>query len=471
MRYLLAFFILGVFSALHATCEPHSLDEFIASEMDAAGLPGMAYAVVDNGISVSGAHGVVDIRSEEAVTPDTPFQLASISKSITAVAILQLVESGNVALDGELSLYLDVFRDSPGGAITLRQLLSHTSGYSTLQGNETEVDNPGNEDALTRQAALIASWSPAYAPASRWDYSNANYVLLGAVIETISELKYDQYIESMILQPIGMENSFVGDGGTYDNVAIGHKPWFGRKRPTKDSQTKTARASAPGGGIIASANDLALYLDVLLNGEDDIVSAESKELMMQPANDQARFYGLGWMLNPRDGTVYHTGTNPGIETIAIMVPAKRKGAVILVNAGSGMGFGETGNLINGVSAHALGWDFIRDQSSWGRKSLFLTFALLPLLFSVAAAQVWFQRNGLREKSGAFGLFSLWFPLLMTVALAWISVSLIPNLFGVSLRSLGVFSPDLSIALLSTGLMGVIWAVFRLCVYYSAKLRS
>lgn len=471
MRYLLAFFILGVFSALHATSEPHSLDEFIASEMDAAGLPGMAYAVVDNGISVSGAHGVVDIRSEEAVTPDTPFQLASISKSITAVAILQLVESGNVALDGELSLYLDVFRDSPGGAITLRQLLSHTSGYSTLQGNETEVDNPGNEDALTRQAALIASWSPAYAPASRWDYSNVNYVLLGAVIETISELNYDQYIESMILQPIGMKNSFVGDGGTYDNVAIGHKPWFGRKLPTKDSQTKTARASAPGGGIIASANDLALYLEILLNGEDDIVSAESKELMMQPANDQARFYGLGWMLNPQDGTVYHTGTNPGFETIAIMVPAKRKGAVILVNAGSGMGFGETGNLINGVSAHALGWDFIRDQSSWGRKSLFLTFALLPLLFSVAAVQVWFQRNGLREKSGAFGLFSLWFPLLMTVALAWISVSLIPNLFGVSLRSLGVFSPDLSIALLSTGLMGVIWAVFRLCVYYSAKLRS
>lgn len=471
MRYLLAFFILGVFSALHATSEPHSLDEFIASEMDAAGLPGMAYAVVDNGISVSGAHGVVDIRSEEAVTPDTPFQLASISKSITAVAILQLVESGNVALDGELSLYLDVFRDSPGGAITLRQLLSHTSGYSTLQGNETEVDNPGNEDALTRQAALIASWSPAYAPASRWDYSNANYVLLGAVIETISELKYDQYIESMILQPIGMKNSFVGDGGTYDNVAIGHKPWFGRKRPIKDSQTKTARASAPGGGIIASANDLALYLEILLNGEDDIVSAESKELMMQPANDQARFYGLGWMLNPRDGTVYHTGTNPGFEAIAIMVPAKRNGAVILVNAGSGMGFGETGNLINGVSAHALGWDFIRDQSSWGRKSLFLTFALMPLLFGVGAVQVWFQRNGLREKSGAFGLFSLWFPVLMTVALAWISVSLIPNLFGVSLRSLGVFSPDLSIALLSTGLMGVIWALFRLCVYYSAKLRS
>ena len=471
MRYLLAFFILGVFSALHATSEPHSLDEFIASEMDAAGLPGMAYAVVDNGISVSGAHGILDIRSEEAVTPDTPFQLASISKSITAVAILQLVESGHVELDGELSRYLDIFQDSPGGTITLRQLLSHTSGYSTLQGNEADVESPGNEDALTRQVALIASWAPAYVPASRWDYSNANYVLLGAVIEAVSELKYDQYVESMILQPIGMENSFVGDGGTYDNVAIGHKPWFGSKRPTKDSQTRTARASAPGGGVIASANDLALYLEMLLNGEDDIISADAKELMMRPSSDQAPFYGLGWMLNPHEGTVYHTGINPGFETIAILLPSERKGVVVLVNAGGGMGFGETGNLINGVSAHALGWDFVRDQSSWGRKSLFLTFALLPLLFGVGAVQVWFQRKGLREKSGVFGLFSLWFPLLMTVALAWISASLIPNLFGVSLRTLGVFSPDLSIVLSATAVTGLVWAVCRLLVYYSANVRS
>ena len=470
MRYFLTFVIFGVFSALHATSEPHSLDEFVTSELEAAGLPGMAYAIVDNGISVSGAHGEVDIRTGEAVTPDTPFQLASISKSFTAVAILQLVESERVELDGELSLYLDVFEGRPGGAITLRQLLSHTSGYSTLQGNETDLENPGSEDALTRQAALIASWAPAYPPVSRWDYSNANYVLLGAVIEAVSELKYDQYVESRILQPVGMKNSFVGDGGTYDNVAIGHKPWFGRKRPTKDSQTRTARASAPGGGVIASANDLALYLETLLNGEDDIISAESKKLMMQPASDQAPYYGLGWMLNPQDGTVYHTGTNPGVETIAIMVPADRKGVVVLVNAGSGLGFGETGDLINGVSAHALGWDFVRDQSSWGRKSLFLTFALLPFLFGFGAIQAWLQRKGLRAKSGPFGLFSLWFPLIMTVALAWISVSLIPNLFGVSLSTLGVFSPDLAIALLSTGLMGIVWAVLRLCVYYSAKIR-
>lgn len=470
MRYLLTFVILGVFSAFYASGEPHSLDEIIAFELDAAGLPGVAYAALDNGKSVSGAEGLVDVRTGKAITPDTPFQLASISKSFTAVAILQLIESGRAELDGEVSLYLDVFQDSPGGGITLRQLLGHTSGYSTRQGNEIDVENAGSADALTRQVALIASWAPAYEPNSRWDYSNANYVLLGAVIEAISGLKYDQFVEAKILEPIGMMNSFVSDGRTYDNVAIGHKPWFGRKRPTKDVETKTTRASAPGGGVIASANDLALYLDMLLNGENDIISAESKKLMMQPVSDQSPFYGLGWMLNPQNGTVYHSGTNPGVETIAIMVPTERKGVVVLVNAGSGMGFGETGNLINGVAAYALGWDFVRDQSGWGRKFLFLTFVLSPLLFIIGAIQVCLKPEGLRAKSGLIGVFSLWFPLFMTIALAWISVSLIPNLFGVSLRTLSVFSPDFSIILLTTAVTGLFWATCRLLIYYSAKAR-
>ncbi|MEO1552968.1 MAG: serine hydrolase domain-containing protein [Pseudomonadota bacterium] len=471
MQYLLALVALGVSIALQASGAASPLDDFIASELDAASLPGVSYAIVDNGTTVSGAQGIADLRTGKALAPDTPFQLASISKSFTAIAILQLVETGDVALEGELSLYLDDFRDSPAGAISIRQLLSHTSGYSTRQGNDTHVDRPESKDALSRQVERIARWSPAYAPGSRWDYSNANYVLLGAVIETMSGLKYDQYVETNIIEPIGMRNSFVGDGGTYDSVAIGHKPWFGHKRPAKDRNTKTVRAGAPAGGVIASADDLALYLQTLLNGEDDIISAEHKALMMQPANEQSPYYGLGWMLNPQDGTVYHTGTNPGTETLAILQPEAGKAVVVLVNAGSGMGFGETGNLINRISAYGLGRDFLRDESSWGRKSLFLTFALLPLIFLIGTVQAWRRRSGLRAKSGASGAFSLWFPVLVTSVLAWVSYALIPGLFGVSLNTLGIFSPDLAIALFATAVTGLIWSVFRLFIFYGGRVRT
>jgi CubicO group peptidase (beta-lactamase class C family) len=470
MQYLLASIATMFAVWFQAGSDLQPLEGFIEAELSAAGLPGVSYAVVENGEVISGANGEAYLGSGARVTPDTPFQLASISKSFTAVAILQLVEAGQVELDGSLSKYLDAFKASPGRAITIRQLLGHTSGYSTLQGNETHVERANSEDALSRQIQRIAPWVPAAAPGEQWDYSNANYVLLGGVIESVSGLKYDQFVETNILEPVGMNNSFVGDGGTYSGVAVAHKPWFGGKRPAKDADTITARASAPAGGVIASAHDLGLYLEMLLNGRDDIISADNKALMMHPASDQAPNYGLGWMLNVHNGTVYHTGLNPGTETLAILVPAERKGVVVLVNASSGLGFGETSNLMNGISATALGRDFVPDRSSWGRKSLFLTFALLPLLFLVGAIQAWFGRGGLREKSGAFGLFSLWFPFVMTCALAWVSVALIPNLFGVSLSTLGVFSPDLALVLFATAAAGLIWAVFRLLVYYSAMIR-
>lgn len=469
MHIFLALVALCASFALHASAAEPDLDAFVASELKASGLPGVSYAIIDGEIVKSGADGVADLRTGAPIRPDTPFQLASISKSFTAVAILQLADAGEVALDGDVAGYLDVFEDRPGAAITIRQLLAHTSGYSTLQGNSTHIDGLESEDALSKQIERIAAWTPAHGPGTQWDYSNANYLILGGVVEAVSGLKYDQYVETRILEPIGMTNSFVGDGGVYEGIAIGHKPWFGGKRPAKDRSTSTSRQGASAGGVIASAEDLALYLGMLLNGRDDIISADSKALMMQPASAQAPYYGLGWMLNPQEGAVYHTGTNPGVETIAILHPAEGKAVLVLVNAGSGMGFGETRNLISGIIAHGLGGDFVRDQSSWGRKSLFLTFALLPLLFGVGTIQAWRRRTGLRAKAGLPGMLSLWFPALITVILAWVCVFLLPNLFGVSLGTLGVYSPDLSLSLMATAVTGLIWSGFRLGVYYSARL--
>jgi len=265
-----------------------------------------------------------------------------------------------------------------------------------------------------------------------------------------------------------MKHSFVADGASYYAIARGHTPWFGMKRPVKEG--KTHRMSAPVGGIITSASDLALYLKMMMNGEDDIISANSKAKMMSPASDASPFYGFGWYINLNDGTVSHTGLTPGVETLAIMDPTEQKGAVIFVNSGSGMGFGESGDLFNGVSARALGLDYIKpgDGGRWSRKALFLLFAFLPLLFAIGMIQSWLRREALKAKSGAFATFSLWFPLLTTFALAWTSIYLIPKLFGVSIETLRLFSPDLALALTATAVTGVIWAIFRLGVFYNGK---
>lgn len=469
MKNFLAYLAVGVLLVVQASLAAPSLDEIVQSELDAAGLPGVSYAIIDHGTSISGASGQADLGSGRAVTPHTPFRIGSISKSFTAVAIMQLMEAGKVNLDGEISLYLAGFDASPARGVTIRQLLGHTSGYSTLQGNTAHVDSPESEDALSRQVDQIAKWSPAFEPGSQFDYSNANYILLGGVIEAVSGLKYDQYVKMKILEPLGMKDSLVSDGGTYPGVAVGHTPWFGKKRPFREE--KTSRAGAPAGGIMASADDLALYVAMLLNGKDDIISAESKKRMMQPASSQSPFYGLGWALSPQEGAVYHSGTSPGTETFAILLPDESKAVIVLVNAGSGMGFGETGNLIHRISAYGLGQDYTPDQGIWGRKSLFLMYALLPLIFMAGTVQAWLFRSGVKAKSGAAGAFSLWFPLLMTSALAWISLSLVPSLFGITLTTLKVFSPDFSIALLASSTTGLVWAVSRLIIHYSARLTA
>jgi CubicO group peptidase (beta-lactamase class C family) len=469
MRRVLALLALGGATAGQASVPSGSIDDFITAELPVSGAPGLAYAIVERGEVRSGARGELLIGSGRQVTPETPFLLGSITKSFTAMAVMQLVEAGSVDLDTGIAHYLDVFSGRPSGAITIRQLLSHTSGYSTRQGNDAHTDLTPRDDELSRQVEQIAQWTPAHEPGARWEYSNANYQVLGALIEAVSGQAYGDYIETAILAPIGMDDSFVADGRRHDAMATGHRPWFGTKRPIENHRTQ--RVMAPAGGVIASARDVARYVAVMMNGKDDVISAQGKAAMLRPASAASPFHGLGWFVDTDKGTAFHTGSSPGIETLATMVPAEQKGVVVLVNAGSGVGFGETTELRNGIAARALGLEYAGEGSRWQQKAVFVALALLPLVFVLSIVWAWRHRDALRAKSGAFGLFSLWFPLLTTLATAWVLLSLIPRLFGGSMGTLRLFQPDLALTMVATAATGVLWAVFRLGVAYGSRPRQ
>jgi len=466
MRFVLALIVFGLASTAQAREPVGAIDEFIAAEIPISGAPGIAYAVVEDGDILSGAYGEILAGSGTPVTPDTPFLLGSISKSFTAMAVMKLVEAGSVEIDAPISRYLDVFKDRPSGAITIRQLLSHTSGFSTRQGNDTDFNPPQSGDELQRQVARIANWTPRHAPDARWQYSNANYLILGAVIESVSGQDFAGYLDTEILEPIGMDDSFISDGKRYDAMAVGHQPWFGTKRPIRDNSTN--RVNAPAGGVVATASDMALYMATMMNGQDDVISAESKTAMLSTASAASPHYGFGWAIVPSSGAAYHSGLTPGVETLVVLSPAERKGVVILINANGGIGFGENARLFSGVSARAIGGEDDRGADSWGRKFLFLMFALLPLLFVTGIVQVALRPAGLRAKSGASGAFSLWFPFFTTLSLAWTSVWLIPRLFGTPILKLSLYQPDFVLLLFATAATGVLWAVFRLGVFYSSK---
>lgn len=467
---LLAMLLLGVATS-PLVAAATSVDRVIDQEMAASGVPGLAWAIVDDGAvrSVS-ARGVVEAGTDVAVTPDTPFLIGSISKSFTALAIMQLVEAEALGIDDEISTHLDAFAGSAAATITIRQLLDHTSGYSTLQGNPSRADDVGT-DALARRVQWDAERDPAHPPGERWEYSNTNYEILGRLIEVASGESYASYVESHILRPAGMTNSFVSDGAVHEAMAVGHTPWFWTKLPVADRST--SRATAPQGGIVASATDLASYLNLLMNGKDDILSAEGKALLMRPSGGASPFYGLGWFIDAADGTVSHSGSTPGVETLATMVPAERTGAVVLVNGGSGMGFGETARLREGIVAAALGLEPGDDGSRWSQQLLFVGLIVLPIGYAASAVWAWRHRTALRDKRNtatcagprAFGLFSLWFPLATTVAAAWVMLQLVPTLFGLPISVLLRFQPDVGTALIAAAVTGVLWATLRLAVAY------
>lgn len=474
-RLVLAGLLLAglVLSAVARTAGPagasESMEDVIDSEMAASGVPGLAYAVVVDGeVSSAEGRGVLTAGGAAEITPNTPFLIGSISKSFTALAVMQLVEADHVDLDGEVSEYLDDFSGRPGGAITLRQLLGHTSGFSTGQGNashgDSDRDGDSGSDALARHVAQLAKIQPATEPGQRFDYSNANYQILGRIIEVRSGQSYQDYITANILEPLRMEHSFVADGQIHDSMATGHRPWFGMKRPLDENATDLV--TAPQGGIIASSRDLGRYMRMMMNGEDDVLSADGKALMMQPASTQSPFYGFGWYLDPEDGSVWHAGSSPGFETLLTMIPDRKAGAVVLVNAGSGLGFGETAQLRLGITARALDLDYPGEGSRWLPRSLFVSLVLAPGVYLLSMVWAWRRRVEIRGKVGVFGLFSWWFPVFTTLAAAWVIVSLVPDLYGVPLRTLGMFQPDLVLAMIATAATGVSWAVFRLGVAYS-----
>ena len=450
-----------------ATTPEGSIEEFVASEMSASGAPGLAYAVVIDGqVADVQARGVVEQGKDAEVTAATPFAIGSISKSFTALAVMQLVEAGQVDLDTGISRYLDDFLHRPAGAITVRQLLSHTSGYSTMQGNSSHTDVEGGADELARRVEGLAATAPAHAAGERWDYSNANYLILGRLIEVVSGESFQDHVTRRILAPVGMTHSFVGDGEPHVGMAIGHTPWFGTKRPIGDSPPSLGMA--PAGGIVASAGDVALYLQMMMNGEDDVVTADSKALMLRPAGPVSPAYGLGWRVDVAGGTVWHDGATPGVETLATMAPDENSGVVVLVNAGSGMGFGETVQLRTGIAARALGLEYAGEGSPWPRQVLFLGLVLSPVVYLLSTIWAWRHREQIRAKAGLSGLFSLWFPLLTTSVAAWVLLALVPRLFGAPLRTIWLFSPDFALGLVAGAVGGVLWAVFRLALAYSGR---
>lgn len=421
----------------------------------ATGSPGASTAMVDGATITTDVRGVVRKGNGDLVDEETRFPIGSITKSFTALAILQLEEAGTLSLEDRIGDHLAAFGRLDAGAITIRQLLGHRSGYSTVQGNLGH----GDDGAGVNDVERIARVTPAHAAGERWEYSNANYFLLGAIVEATSGEDYEDYLRARVLQPLGI------DLDASRPLAVPHRPWFGSKRAFDAAPDDTL---SPAGGLVLSARELASYLAMLMNGQDDLISANNKARMMEPADEAAPYYGLGWYLDAEQGTVWHSGLVPGAEAYAAMKPSARKAAVILTNANSGIGIAYNYPLTSKVTAAALDLPPPADEPEWGMKATYFSITLLPLAFLAAIGWALAHRPALAAKrESKAGRMSLWFPLVSTCAVGLVLVLLVPKLFGGSLATLRLFQPDFAMAMIAAAILGPVWALVRLAVAYRA----
>ena len=181
-----------------------------------------------------------------------------------------------------------------------------------------------------------------------------------------------------------MEHSFVADGEVHDAMATGHRPWFGTKRPLPENTTD--RATAPQGGIIASASDLARYLQMMMNGQDDVLSAEGKALMMRPASAASPSYGLGWFIDSGQRTVWHPDPLPVSRRSRPWLPPRRARLWSWSTAAVGWASGKPPNCSTASPPGAFGLDYDGEGPRIWQKILSIGLVALPIIYLLAVVR-------------------------------------------------------------------------------------
>jgi len=312
------------------------LDHVIARTMRATGLPGMAVALTDRArlLHVS-AHGFADVAARVPVTPETLFEIGSISKSFTSIALLRQRDAGRVDPRDPVTRHLPWFQvRSAFAPIAVAHLLNHTAGI--IRGADM---TPGSR----YEVAALRETETAWPPGQRFYYSNVGYQALGYLLEDALGQTYGDIMRAHVLDPLGMTATApVITHETRTRLAIGYRPFY----DDRPAQVGQPLAPAPwleyggGDGSIASTPiDMAVYLRMLLNRgvgpRGRILSEEGFGLLIQPSVERGDHtsYGFGLEVSECDGHTYigHSGGMVGYRALILADMDDGLGAVVLTN--------------------------------------------------------------------------------------------------------------------------------------------
>jgi len=337
---------------LVAAARADEVDDYVRSEMREQHVPGLSLAVVRNGEVVKAqGYGLASLELNAPATAETVYPIASVTKQLTAAAILLLVQDGKLGLDNKISRYLE--KTPPAWReVTVRHLLANTSGIkdhlNEMHGKTCNGTSP--EEIASHLGELPLN----SAPGSQWLYSNTNYLLLGMILQRVSGKAFDQFLAERVFRPLGMKATRRNSpGDVVPNRAAGYV-WDGTEVRNSPFLDPTLYDNADT-GLLSSVLDLARW-DAALYG-NGVLDESSRERMWTPvklANGSTYPYGFGWHLDDVNGhrLVYHDGNRADGSSMIGRYLDDRLTVIVLANR-SDVNTGRIARHVAGLMMPAL----------------------------------------------------------------------------------------------------------------------
>jgi CubicO group peptidase (beta-lactamase class C family) len=321
-----------------------AVSDLVRERMDEFAVPGVALGILADDEVQTAAFGVTSVEHPLDVTPQTLFQIGSITKTFTGTVAMRLVEDGALALDVPLRRYLPELRladEDAAAAVTMRHVLTHTGGWAG-----DYFDDPGSGDeALQRMVERLDRLEQLTPVGTVWAYNNAGFYLAGRVIEVVAGKPFETVVSELVLEPLGMTNSFFFPAEVMTHrFAVGHtirdrtasvaRPWA------------LARSAHAAGGIVSTAEDVLRYARFHLGdgtapdgtrilARDDLEAMREPQVEIGGLRDDS--VGITWMLRERSGKRLsgHGGGTMGQISLLTLVPEEQFAVVVLTNGDEG----------------------------------------------------------------------------------------------------------------------------------------
>lgn len=345
--YKYLFFLSLIISNFSFAQKQNAFDDYVKQVIQKDSVPGASFIIVKKGKTVkTGSYGFANLEHQVPAKQQTVYELASVSKPITATAMMMLVEEGKIVLDSSIAFYLGPVVTEPYQTITVKQLMNHTSGIVSDHYTHTKLYAPTPlRYSAKEQLTDLFKMKPVAPPGKQYGYSNTGFFLQACIIEKVTGMSYQQFMQTRIFDAAGMKHTYFinGDSIVPNRVQIYTKRKGKLVRFSLEGTIQSLDANGFG-GLMSTTEDLATFVTAINNGK--LIKKESLNQMLTVSklNDgtdaghqrNGSNIGLSWYIKEINGKrcVSHSGHT---GTVLLFFPDEDLTVVLLSNLSYGIG--------------------------------------------------------------------------------------------------------------------------------------